>query len=148
MKLLLMILAVITLLTPATVAAQTNGTSEGHFKCYGANGLPPSPNPHVFLSDQFEETEATVFEPIMLCNPAIKSHDNEVPGIATIIPSTQHLVCYLTREVPRRFETREVQVSNQFGYNQDLKISKRAMLCVPSCKDEECNIVLPPPLAD
>jgi hypothetical protein len=105
------------------------------------NGLPPDPNPHVFLADQFEETEATVFEPIMLCNPAEKTELNGNAGITNFITSTQHLVCYITREVPRRFEQQNVVVSNQFGYDQELKVAKRAVLCVPSCKDEECNAI-------
>src|SRR5687768_13229350 len=92
--------------------AERTGVTQ--LKCYGANGLPPEPSPHVILADQFEHREATVFEPIMLCNPTEKGENNDVPAITTIIPSTQHLVCYLTREVPRRFEAREVLVSNQF----------------------------------
>lgn len=142
MKTLLMILAVITLLAPVTVAAQ-DGILLSHFKCYGVNGLPPQPSPHVGLIDQFEETEATVFEPIMLCNPVTKVRDEE-PAITAIPPGSEHLVCYITREVPRRFEAREVSVNNQFGSDQTLRVSKRAMLCIPSCKDTECDATLPP----
>jgi hypothetical protein len=139
MKQLLMILAVVILLAPVTAAAQLNGPALSHFKCYGVRGSSPEGPPQVFLSDQFEDTSATVFEPLMLCNPVEKSEDRENgPAIAVIPAESSHLVCYATREDPRRFGERNVFVNNQFGGQQELKVSRRAMLCLPSCKDDEC----------
>jgi len=100
-----------------------------HFKCYKATReIPRFEELDVNLSDQFENKNTTVKNPVLVCNPVDKDGEG-------IINSNDHLVCYNIRDVrgQPKFEKREVLTSNQFG-DLSLQVGGPDILCVPSEK--------------
>jgi len=109
-----------------------SGAPADHYRCYDVTGGAQSRT--LTLRDQFHVERVRVLEPLLLCNPAQKN------GEAILRPS-DHLTCYSIRDLStRRFASRVVRVSNQFG-KQTLTALRPAMLCVPSLKPA----VEPPP---
>jgi hypothetical protein len=112
-----------------------------HFNSYWvAGGLPIGEG--VLLEDQFtagwlgEPLSATVLEPYLFANPAEKWHGEEWTPISNW---NNHLTLYSIgyTEGPQLWE---VEVSNQFGINQELYVAGPYWLAVPTKKG-----VQPPP---
>jgi hypothetical protein len=104
-------------------------TAPDHFNCYNVEG--DSVATTATLTDQFTElTEYKVLRPQYLCNPVDKNGE----GISNF---QDHLVCYDIRSKEQILE--EHTVTNQFGSSQILKVRHAEMLCVPSCKDNDCE---------
>ena len=100
-----------------------------HFKCYNAKAQFAGAT--VFLSDQFEATEAELKEPELFCNPVEK----RFAGTVTPITNREaHLKCYPLKEKPK-FDGADVEVRNQFGV-QRLTVRKALSLCAPASKSE------------
>ncbi len=101
-----------------------------HFKCYRVTGKPVDAT--VGLRDQFlEEPQVAVFDPVLLCNPVEKRHNNTVTPIQN---PEDHLVCY---RIGGTF-TKTVQTDNQFG-KETLVVINPLMLCAPSKKTREVD---------
>ena len=100
-----------------------------HFLCY--TDLKPISPEHgmVGLDDQFdaEPVKAQVLDSRLFCNPANKEHGH---GHTSIIHAENHLVLYDLRhpKVPNR----AVEVDNQFGKGQRLKVGQAVGLFVPT----------------
>lgn len=101
-----------------------------HYKCYRCQGDPPGIS--VVLSDQFKQRTATVLEPVVLCNPAVKTVE---PGgfVYPIVDHNQHYVGYLIE--PQEFAV-TAMVSDQFIRDQQLLIFNDFLLLVPSEKHD------------
>jgi hypothetical protein len=98
-----------------------------HFQCYPVKGKKIKAK--VDLLDQFGEQKGVkVVKPVMLCNPVIKWHNDEEFPVST---PDAHLVCY---KINKPTAGKKVIVKNQFGDQQELKVSKSKYLCVPSEK--------------
>ena len=100
-----------------------------HFKCYWVGpGLPWEEE--VQLEDQFGTIAATVMEPFIFANPVSKWHGEEWTPISN---GSNHLTFYWLwyEELP---PTYWVQVTNQFGINQELWIRGPLWLAVPTQK--------------
>jgi hypothetical protein len=102
-----------------------------HYRCYQVTR--PNARVAIHLTDQFEDKNATVYRPILLCNPTTKVFAGN-----TTQPQhpDDHLVCYLTTEDFRPVFKRLVAfVSNQFVTGGQLKVVRPTnLLCVPSGK--------------
>jgi len=95
-----------------------------HFKCYSVNS-DFAKQFDVSLVDQFKESHATTYRPVLLCNPVSKNGEP--------VPNPEyHLVCFELRQdfVP---ELPTVQTFNQFG-DQKLEPVEAKLLCLPSKK--------------
>ncbi|MFQ5664792.1 MAG: hypothetical protein ACE5I7_00010 [Candidatus Binatia bacterium] len=106
-----------------------------HFKCYKVKGAKKVSTRRT-LEDQFETKVTDVKRPFLLCNPTDKGGEDEN------FNERNHLVCYKIKDArtdPKqsRFESRDVEVENQFGV-QRLTVSKPNVLCVPSAKRQFC----------
>jgi len=100
-----------------------------HFKCYSVTGK--KINTKVELLDQFDNDKpkrVKVVKPVMLCNPVVKWHNNE---LFPVMHPDAHLVCY---KIKPSTEGPKVVVANQFGEKQILQVKKSKLLCVPSKK--------------
>jgi hypothetical protein len=101
-----------------------------HFKCYAAIGLGTPPSEEVQLEDQFGTFSATVGEPVFFANPVAKWHGEVYTPLSN---PNNHLTFYQLyyEGTPPSFY---VQVTNQFGINQDLWVSGPYYLGVPTKK--------------
>lgn len=97
-----------------------------HFKCYFVQGQPVQTTT-VELEDQFQKTEVAVVQPIWLCNPTRKLHNDK---LTEILHSEAHLVCYFV--TPRDF-TKKVVTLNQFR-REKITTTVADLLCAPSKK--------------
>lgn len=103
-----------------------------HFKCYQTGG-PPLAEP-IDLKDQFDPTfvPARVLAVTRFCNPVQKTHN----GIVTPIRDPNgHLKLYAI-ETTTAVSPRTVLVTNQFGGNQQLRVTgpQGEILAVPTQK--------------
>lgn len=103
------------------------GAPLDHYKCYTVGPQTKFDRREVFLEDQFAATDVTVLGPALLCNPVSKDRGD-------VSNPVDHLVCYRIVETPRRPEHIEVDVDNQFGDDQGLRVLNPHLLCVPSIK--------------
>jgi hypothetical protein len=103
-----------------------------HFKCYLAQGpATAANNPTVVLQDQFDRDRkevVKVLRPVLLCNPAEKTHDDKITPIAN---ERDHLVCYTF--TPSSAKRMISKTRNQFG-DEKLLTAYSRLLCVPSLK--------------
>ena len=86
---------------------------------------------NVFLTDQFGEANAQVLSAQVFCNPVEKIHNDVVTPIRD--PDAHLLMYRITTDV--RDPLRKVAVSNQFGKEQILEVSRAFLLAVPTQKD-------------
>jgi hypothetical protein len=98
-----------------------------HFKCYQVTGNRIEAT--VGLRDQFrEEPQVRVLDPVVLCNPVEKRHNNNVTPIQN---PAEHLVCYQIEG--EESEAITVPTRNQFG-EETLTLTNPHLLCAPSQK--------------
>jgi hypothetical protein len=101
-----------------------------HFQCYridpGPIGHPPVP---ITTTDQFGKQDIVLGQPIQICNPTAKVHnDRQFP----IINKQAHLICYQIVKQPEA-KPHAVLTQNQF-YNRKYQTGPRIMFCAPSYK--------------
>ena len=106
-----------------------------HFLCYTDN-KPYSPDDTVGLHDQFDKykvngdpiwVKAKALDSRLFCNPANKEHNGSRTGI---VHAENHLVLYDIRH--QKIANRAVEVDNQFGNAQRLKVGQAVGLFVPT----------------
>jgi len=91
------------------------------------------PEVSVHLKDQFIEEDVVVWEPVLFANPVQKTIVDS--GEVTEIETDEHLVFYSIEDIG--FDesiNKTIQIANQFGNDQTLKLTYRDTLAVPSQK--------------
>ena len=104
------------------------GEKLDHFKCYLTYGMPSYDS--VLLRDQFGEAGALVLYPRLFCNPVEKLHDGNVTPIQDPDAHLKMYMMYTYEKSP----TRQVEISNQFGEEQELDVGRPYFLAVPTQK--------------
>jgi hypothetical protein len=119
------------LLVPTRKLPHDRPASLDHFRCFSIEPQ-DSLEERVRLRDQFHRFRTTVLEPMLMCNPVEKAHDD----VVTPITNTRHLVCYRIASEPfDRARQPVVDTRNQFG-RQQVRAVRARLLCAPSFKVE------------
>jgi hypothetical protein len=118
---------------------------QNRYKCYSVTGA--KVNETVALLDQFDAhfgraaRETAVVKPAFVCNPVEVTRPAMATEPATTIPAfapSVHLACYTVLETKPKNEPKpplpRVQVDNELGDDQLLRVAQPKMLCVPSTK--------------
>ncbi|HET9254692.1 MAG TPA: hypothetical protein VFO16_05765 [Pseudonocardiaceae bacterium] len=119
--------------TPFPLQPQPNGLD--HFLCYetgywdSTKPFPQKPAT-VGLKDQFENVQATIFDPVTLCNPVKKTLPNG--GMTPIQNRAAHLVCLSIMQNPAH-TPQAVMIKHQLA-SFELKTATPSELCLPSSK--------------
>jgi hypothetical protein len=126
------VVAPVRLLVPTRKFPHDRPSGLDHFRCFSI-AAEDSLEERVRLRDQFHRFRTTVLQPMLLCNPVEKAHDDRITPITN---PADHLVCY--RIASERFDRARqpvVRTRNQFG-REEVRAIRARLLCVPSTKVE------------
>ncbi|MBI3757966.1 MAG: hypothetical protein HY267_08315 [Deltaproteobacteria bacterium] len=110
------------------------GLSVDHFNCYqsqiakGAAFFTPR---KATLTDDFATENITLVKPTNLCSPTNVNN-------AGVFDPTAHLTCYQAQGAAKQRELADpdIRISNRFGGDQHLRLSRLQSLCFPSMTDQ------------
>jgi hypothetical protein len=119
------------MLVPAGIVPLLPSADLDHFRCYVGQQITSFAPRTVILQDSLLTETVTVQQPVMLCNPMIKTHNGNVTGI---LHPDVHLTCFQTSK--SIFPGGSVNLQDQFLTElvnpENYPIRPPDMLCVPS----------------
>lgn len=105
---------------------------DDHFACYEpVKKQAPTPETELLIRDQFGEAGVVIGDPVLLCNPAEKHHNQDVFPIRN---KSRHLACYeVIKQAP--VYPPAVTIENQIETNEFAFDQNKEVVCVPTKKE-------------